>query len=108
MPIQQYPDYELGPRHLDAAETLHPGLVFYRLFDYCHLVPLRQRLWDWLAVTVTGRFASEEYDEEFRQQVVDMYAQVQRLLEAAHVLYLQQKESLRRLDAAERAMTNEQ
>lgn len=102
-----YPDYEIKPRHLDELETLHPGLVFYRLFDYCHLVSLRQRLWEWLESTVTGSFNSEETDPQFRQQLTGLYVQLQKLLEAAHILHLQQKEAMRQLDRIEPGNEND-
>lgn len=97
MSASRFPDFELKPRHLDAQEREHPCLVFYRMFSYSHLPNIREDLWNWLVLTVTGGFNSDQYENDLRQNVMLLYEHLQKLIEAAHILHLRQKDEMRQL-----------
>lgn len=98
MRLSDYPDHLLKPRHLEPEEESQPALVFYRLFDYAHLPSLRERLWCWFRLTVTGGFNTESCEPETREQLVSLYEHLARLLEAAHLEYSTRRDELRKLD----------
>lgn len=93
-----YPSHIFQPRHLTPEEEAQPGLVYHRLFDRAHLPTLREHLWIWLRMTVTGGFSSDQFDQQDREQLMFLYEDVARLLEAAHIEYSVRREELLQLD----------
>lgn len=74
------------PLHaLNAAETKDPMLVIDELFDFADLDDVRQLLWTWLKVTVTGTYHKELSSSE-RSAILSLYEKMEKLVEAAHVL----------------------
>jgi hypothetical protein len=69
----------------------------YRLFDYASLPRIREILWIWLKATVTNGYnKSLEFRE--KEKILLLYEKLLKLIEANHLLYLQQKEQLQELD----------
>jgi hypothetical protein len=97
MPITRFPDFELKPRHLDEQEREHPCLVFFRMFDYNHLPAIREDLWNWLVLTVTGTFNSDQYESHLREKTLLLYEHLQKVIEAAHIMHLRHKEEMLQL-----------
>ncbi len=74
------------PLHkLNAAETKEPMLVIDELFDFADLPDVRELLWSWLKVTVTGTYHKELSSSE-RSAIVSLYEKLEKLVEASHVM----------------------
>jgi hypothetical protein len=79
----------------------------YRLFDYASLPRIREILWIWLKATVTNGYnKSLEFRE--KENILLLYEKLLKLIEASHLLYLQQKEQLQELDNQLRSNTEEE
>lgn len=59
MSIQDYPTAELESRKLSKEEIANPYEVIDELFSYGHLPQLREALWEWLKLTVSGSYHHE-------------------------------------------------
>ena len=92
MKQSEYPECEMQPRLLNKEEVTDPGIVLDEVFDYAHLPEWRSLLWEWLKITVSGTYNTEsaEYD---RSSILYMYEKLQKLIEAAHLMYVQQEAS---------------
>ena len=92
MKQSEYPEWEMQPRLLNKEEVTDPGIVLDDVFDYAHLPEWRSLLWEWLKITVSGTYNTEsaEYD---RSSILYMYEKLQKLIEAAHLMYVQQEAS---------------
>ena len=92
MKQSEYPEWEMQPRLLNKEEVTDPGIVLDEVFDYAHLPEWRSLLWEWLKITVSGTYNTEsaEYD---RSSILYMYEKLQKLIEAAHLMYFQQEAS---------------
>lgn len=92
MQQSEYPEWEMQPRLLNKEEVTDPGIVLDEVFDYAHLPEWRSLLWEWLKITVSGTYNTEsaEYD---RSSILYMYEKLQKLIEAAHLMYVQQEAS---------------
>jgi hypothetical protein len=82
---------------LSGHETQNPYLVFYTLFDYAGLPHLRENLWQWLRLTVTGGYTKKYFDYNDREKIFVLYEHLEKLLEATYLIYQDRKEELRRL-----------
>ena len=92
MKQSEYPEWEMQPRLLNKEEVTDPGIVLDEVFDYAHLPEWRSLLWECLKITVSGTYNTEsaEYD---RSSILYMYEKLQKLIEAAHLMYVQQEAS---------------
>ena len=82
--------------NLSQHETENPGLVLYELFDYASLPRLKQHLWQWLRITVTGGFSKKYLHYNERENLFTFYEHFEKLLEAAYIIYSDRKEELRK------------
>lgn len=87
-----YPTWEMYSRSLTNEEYADPTLVLDELFDFAHLPEWRTLLWDWLKITVSGSYNTETTAVE-RASILCVYEKLQKLIEASHLLYIQQKTS---------------
>lgn len=71
---------------LTSKEIADPQLVIDEFFDFAHLPEVRELLWEWLKVTVTGTYHKELNASE-RSAILTLYEQLSRLVEAAHILH---------------------
>ncbi len=85
MPFIDYPPHELMPHKLSKEETLNPHSVIYAFFDYAHLPQVREMLWEWLKITAVGNWQSLSTEE--RADVLYFYEQLEKLVEAAHLIH---------------------
>lgn len=85
MPLSDYPSAELEPRNLSKEEISDPYLVISELFDYMHLPQVREALWNWLKVSVTGGFKNESSNE--RQNLLGMYEKMAKVMEAVYLIH---------------------
>ncbi len=79
------------PYHLEPEEIKNPHLVIHRFFDYANIHQQRRHLWDWLRTTVSGSYCSPQLARDQRSDMLYFYEHLQRLIEAAHLIHLQQK-----------------
>lgn len=70
---------------LNAAEMKDPQLVIDELFDFADLADVRELLWGWLKVTVTGTYHKELTASE-RSAIITLYEKMEKLIEAVHVM----------------------
>jgi hypothetical protein len=92
MKQSEYPEWEMQPRLLNKEEVTDPGIILDEVFDYAHLPEWRSLLWEWLKITVSGTY-NTEYAEYDRSSILYMYEKLQKLIEAAHLMYVQQEAS---------------
>lgn len=85
-----FPAWEYRSQQLTPEEVQQPARVLHELFDYAHLPELRAVLWEWLKCTVTGGFV-ENMDLQQRNSILFLYEHMQKLIEAAHLIHLQQQ-----------------
>jgi hypothetical protein len=85
-----FPAWEYRSQQLTPEEVQQPTRVLHELFDYAHLPELRAVLWEWLKCTVTGGFV-ETMDLQQRNSILFLYEHMQKLIEAAHLIHLQQQ-----------------
>lgn len=85
--------WELKPRKLTIEETERPEEVFSNLFDYATLPQLRGQLWEATKVLVTGSFHNLKIRD--RNDLLFLYEQLERLIEASHVIYERNKSEKR-------------
>jgi hypothetical protein len=91
MLLREYPPGEFNPRGLSNEERENPYLFIHALFDYAHLPQLREMLWEWLRATVTGSFQHGSRTD--RENILDFFEKLQKLIEAAHLIHLKTKDS---------------
>ena len=83
---------ECYPIRLDEEEINDPHLVISRFFDYASLPHIREYLWHWLKITVSGTFSDKIMDKRQRYDLVYLYEHIEKLIEAAHLMHLRQLE----------------
>jgi hypothetical protein len=71
-------------RYLSPEEIDNPHLVIERLFANTHLPALREALWQWLKLTITGTYSLEEPLQQ--ANLVHLYEEMERVLEAVWVM----------------------
>ena len=96
MPIRQSTNSSVLSK-LTAPQTENPGLVLYELFDYASLPMLKDHLWQWLKLTVSGGYTKKEFQYIDRANILTLYEHMEKLLEASYLIYKDRKEELRRL-----------
>lgn len=85
-----HPEWEMYARSLTKEEYNDPNLVLDEVFDFAHLPEWRTLLWEWLKITVSGSYNTESVESE-RHSILLMYEKLQKLLEVAYFMHLQQK-----------------
>lgn len=88
MPLTDYAPHELQPRHLSPEEACKPSLVTDELFRHFYLPQVREVLWQWFSVTVAGNY-NKALTRSQRQDIVTLYEQLVKLVEAAHIQHRQ-------------------
>lgn len=78
---------------LSAVEQSDPNQVVDELFDFAAHPELKQLLWTWLKVTVTGTYHKELSSHE-RSAILSLYEKMEKLVDAAHVMHLSSKDNL--------------
>jgi hypothetical protein len=84
-------------QNLSKHEIENPHLVFYQLFDYAGLSQLKQHLWFWLRLTITGGYNKKYVHYNERDRIINLYEHLEKLLEASYLLYSERKEELKLL-----------
>ncbi len=87
----------ISTHNLSPHQTENPALVFYELFDYSSLPMLKEHLWQWLKLTVTGGYNKKYFDYRQRESILVLYEHLEKLLEASYIIYSDKKEELRGL-----------
>ena len=89
MSIHDYPPAELEPRHLTKEEIEDPYQVIHGFFDYAHLPQVREHLWEWLKLTVSGNY--HNISRTKRSNLLYFYDKIEVLVESVHILHRQGK-----------------
>ena len=79
--MQQY-----QPIKLDEEEISDPCLVIFRLFDYAGPGSIREYLWHWLKVTVSGTYNTKLVDKYRRYDLIYLFEHIEKLVEAAYLI----------------------
>lgn len=79
------------PTKLTEEEIKDPYLVIFRFFDYADLPSIREYLWDWLKITVSGAFSTHMLSRGQRYDMVYLYGHIEKLVEAAHLQHSRTK-----------------
>lgn len=87
MALQDYFPWELKPRYLSREEMEDPIVVIHNFFSNQHLPQAREQLWELFKVTVTGNYVKSPRTE--RSDLVCFYEQLEKLVEAVHIIALQ-------------------
>jgi hypothetical protein len=82
---------ELCPRKLSVNEINDPYLVIKQFFEYASLPICREYLWEWLKATVSGTFNTVLMEKNQRFDMIYFYENIEKLIEAAHLIQLQKK-----------------
>jgi len=89
MPLQDYPHFEFSPRKLSKEEIEDPFIIIHGLFDFAHLPQIREMLWSFLKVAVSGTWNTlSSYD---RLDLLYFFEKIEKIIEANHVLIEQKK-----------------
>lgn len=88
MPLAQKCTYATPT--LTQTEIAVPQLVIDDLFDFAHLPDIRELMWEWLKVTVTGTYHKELSSSE-RSAILILYERLTKLVEAAHVIHITER-----------------
>jgi hypothetical protein len=95
MPVIETPRAEFHPRKLTPEEIKKPIGVINSFFDFANLPQARDLMDEWIKTTVTGSF-NHELTRRERTSLYYFFGQVQRLIEACHLLHSQRKYPARR------------
>jgi hypothetical protein len=71
-------------RKLSPEEIVNPHLVIQQLFINTPMPDLREALWQWLKLTITGTYTLKDPLE--RANLVYLYEEMERVLEAVWVM----------------------
>ena len=88
MLFNDFPKSELKPRKLSKEEIENPYQVIHAFFDYAHLPQIREHLWEWLKLTVSGNYNKESCRE--RTNLLYFYEKIEQLVEAVHIIHRRQ------------------
>jgi hypothetical protein len=77
---------------LSKQEITDPYLVIDELFDFADLADIKELLWSWLKTTVTGTYHKNLSATE-RSAIIDLYEQLEKLVEAVQVIHTSKKVS---------------
>ncbi|OMP74617.1 hypothetical protein [[Flexibacter] sp. ATCC 35208] len=91
MSCNEYPDSAYFPQNLRTEKIKDPYLILYEFFDYSELPRIRSTFWEFFKATVTGKFNKESY-KYVRVSIVELFEQIQKLIEAAHLINEDYKE----------------
>ncbi|MBC7948715.1 MAG: hypothetical protein H7Y42_12580 [Chitinophagaceae bacterium] len=92
MDIEELSSKENLPRNLTSQEIESPLLVYTSLFEYAHLSELRDLLWKMLKTLTSDTWHEQTPNDRF--DLVLFYEHLEKLLEAAYLLYERQKQSI--------------
>jgi hypothetical protein len=85
LPLQNHTCHTLSPE-----EIANPQSVLHDFFDFANLPEARRMMWDWFRTTVTGNY-SKELDSSDRANIVIIFEQLEKLVEAAYLINEQRK-----------------
>jgi len=74
---------------LSEEEINDPFLAIHAFFDYSHIERIKENMWEWLKITVSGTFSTHLMNRGERYDMVYLYEHLEKLVEAVHVLYRQ-------------------
>lgn len=91
---------------LSEEEISDPWLVIHGFFDYSGIDSVKENMWEWLKITVSGTFSSDMLSKGRRYDMIYLYEHVEKLIEAVHILYKQNRESKKNKATKEKIPAN--
>jgi hypothetical protein len=85
LPLQNYTTHTLSPE-----EIANPQIVLRDFFEFANLPEAHRMMWEWFRTTVTGNY-TEQLDSTDRANIVVIFEQLEKLVEAAYLLNEQRK-----------------
>lgn len=85
-----YDEAEFRPRKLSAEEIAHPDQVVEDFFDYANMPQVRGFLWEIFKTMVSCSYPGLKRRE--KASLIYFYEQVEKLLEAIHVMHDQKNQ----------------
>lgn len=85
-----FPRVEYPTHKLSEDEIENPYLVLDEFFTFVHLPDIRQELWEWLKLTVCGSYHEQSCTDKIN--LIYLYEQVDKLMEAVHIINQRKKE----------------
>ena len=93
MPLEDYRPAQLEPQKLSKEEIANPVQVIHNFFTNDHFPEVKNQLWCLLKTTVTGEYCGVLTRKE-RSDLLYFYEQLEKLVEATHVIHRQQKKPI--------------
>jgi hypothetical protein len=90
MPSVKKPVQQPVLHKLSQQEITDPYLVIDELFDFADLPDIKELLWGWLKITVTGTYHKNLSATE-RSAIIDLYEKLEKLVEAVQVIHTSKK-----------------
>jgi hypothetical protein len=89
MSLSDYSSCELEPRLLAKEEVSDPYLVIHDLFSFAHLPSIREQLWEFFKLTVSGSY--HKASRKDRANLLFFYEKLETLVEAVHIIHQRTK-----------------
>lgn len=86
----------MQPNHytkLSEEELSDPWLAVHGFFDYSRIDRIKENMWEWLKITVSGMYSSHLLSKGQRYDMVYLYEHLEKLIEAIYILYRQHQTS---------------
>lgn len=83
---------DVGNYRLSVEKIQNPHLVLSELFCSFPHSKIRELLWEWMKSTFCGNF-NTYLDVEEKAMIVDLYERIEKLIDAAHILFNSEKVS---------------
>jgi hypothetical protein len=83
---------EFNTTKLEEEEIKDPYLVILRFFDYADLASIREYLWNWLKISVSGTFNTKMITKHERYDMIYFFEHIEKLVEAVHLIKLRELE----------------
>ncbi|WP_026768786.1 hypothetical protein [Asinibacterium sp. OR53] len=85
------PNIRISTHKLSEEECQNPNLVIKDLFYTFSYDEIKVLIWEWLVSTFCENF-STGFDSDEKVMITVLYEKIERLIDAAHILYSNEKQ----------------
>lgn len=78
---------------LSEEEISDPFIVIHSFFDYSDISSVKENMWEWLKITVSGMYCSKLMSKGRRYDMLYLYEHLERFIEAAYIIHRKQQNS---------------